>query len=62
MAAYCNYARNSAGEMWFAAPGEIQLKKVTQQIGGAGDETGGRESKGRRDLMKLLKLFQNGKI
>ena len=30
MAAYCNYARNSAGEMWFAAPGEIQLKKVTQ--------------------------------
>ena len=32
MAAYCNYARNSAGEMWFAAPGEIQLKKVTQQI------------------------------
>ena len=27
MAAYCNYASNSAGEMWFAAPGEIQLKK-----------------------------------
>ena len=41
MAAYCNYARNSAGEMWFAAPGEIQLKKVTQYIDLArlGEET-----------------------
>ena len=32
------------------------------QIGGAVDETGGRESKGRSGLMKLSKLFQIGKI
>ena len=32
------------------------------EIGGAGGETGGRESEGRSDLVKFLKWFQNGRI
>ena len=27
MTACCKYARNQAGEIWFTAPSEIQLKK-----------------------------------
>ena len=38
MAAFCKYARNRAGEIWFTVPSEIQFKKVTQyrlaEIGG----------------------------
>ena len=66
MAAFCKYARNRAGEIWFTVPSEIQFKKVTQyrlgEIGGAGGETGGRESEGSSDLVKFLKWFQNGRI
>ena len=44
---------------------EISVKKWPSrlgEIGGAGGETGGRESEGRSDLIKFLKLFQNGRI
>ena len=66
MAAFCKYARNRAGEIWFTVPSEIQFKKVTQyrlgEIGGAGGQTGGWESKGRRGQVKFLKMFPDGRI
>ena len=44
---------------------EISVKKWPSrlgEIGGAGGETGGRESEGRSDQVKFFKLFQNGRI
>ena len=48
---FCRYFdRNQAGEIWFTAPSEIQLEKVTKQrwriLGKEGGESSGRDSYG----------------
>ena len=62
MDACWKYVGNRAGEIWFAALSEIQLKKWLGEIGGAGGQTGGWESKGRRGQVKFLKMFPDGRI